>query len=223
MPSETREKNYKRHKLKIGKEKYGRSLLLVALTTQHRGRFHMNYVSNIDTICILIDTENYEQFADSVLEYLSKEKELAKSIFTTDTNYKHLVTINNLSFHLSPNGTKGYSYILQNNGFQVHIAQFKSKLQYFSPIQVRISSEYLWAYGLSNSWEIIHNWIVKTFGNIIIEKVFRVDLCSHVSDIDLITNYNLNYKGDFKKRQVFYTGNQINSITFGSRKSKNMA
>lgn len=182
----------------------------------------MNYISNIDTICILIDTENYEQLSANIIKLLEKEKELAKSNYTKDTNYKHLITINDLSFYLSPNGSKGYSYILQNNGFQINVAQFRSKLENFSPIQVRISSEYLWAYGVSNSWSIVHNWIVETFGNITIEKVFRVDLCSHISDMDFITNYSLVYKGDFKKRQIFYTGNNISAITFGSRKSKNI-
>jgi len=182
----------------------------------------MNYISNIDTICILIDTENFEQVSVNILERLQKEKELAKSNYTRDANYKHLININNLDFYLSPSGTKGYSYILQNTGFQINLAQFRSKLENFAPIQVRISSEYLWAYGLSTSWSIIHNWIVETFGNISIEKVFRIDLCSHISAIDFVTDYCLVYKGNFKKKQIFYTGNSISAITFGSRKSKNI-
>lgn len=182
----------------------------------------MNYISNIDTICVLVDTENYEQEAEHILKYLEKEKENAKLYSLDNASYKHLVSINDMSFTLSANGKKGYAYLLQNNGFQVDIAQYKSKLKNFLPIQIRISSEYLWAYGLSYSWSIIYNWIVETFGNIINEKVFRLDLCCHISNIDFITDCEISYKGDFKKKQIFHTGNNINAITFGSRKSKNI-
>lgn len=182
----------------------------------------MNYISNIDTICILIDIDNYEIETKEILEYLEEEKQKAKLYSIDNASYKHLININNMSFYLSTNGTKGYAYILQNTGFQINIAQFKSKLENFLPIQIRISSEYLWAHGISNSWSIIYNWVVETFGNIIKEKVFRLDLCSHIADIDFVTNYELCYKGDFKNRQVFYSGNNIKSITFGSRKCKNI-
>ena len=182
----------------------------------------MNYISNIDTICVLVDIENYMENTKNILEYLEQEKEKAKLYVQNNALYKHLITINDMSFSLSINGKKGYAYLLKNNGFEVDIAQYKSKLKNFMPIQVRISSEYLWAYGLSYSWSIIYNWLVETFGNIINEKVFRLDLCCHVSDIDFIKDYEISYKGDFKKRQTFYTGTKINSITFGSRKCKNI-
>ena len=182
----------------------------------------MNFISNIDTICVLVDTENYEQEAEQILKYLEKEKENAKLYSLENASYKHLIKINNMSFTLSANGKKGYAYLLQNSGFQVDIAQYKSKLKNFLPIQIRISSEYLWAYGLSHSWSIIYNWIVEAFGNIINEKVFRLDLCCHISDIDFVKDCEISYKGDFKKRQVFHTGNNINALTFGSRKSKNI-
>lgn len=182
----------------------------------------MNYISNIDTICILIDIENYQSSTEEILKYLEEEKQKAKLYSLSNTSYKHVVYINNMSFYLSTTGTTGYAYVLHNNGFQLNVAQFKSSLKNYLPIQIRISSEYLWSYGISNSWSIIYNWIVETFRNIITEKVFRLDLCTHVSGIDLITNYELSYKGDFKNRQVFYSGNNIKSITFGSRKCKNI-
>ena len=54
-------------------------------------------------------------------------------------------------------------------------------------------------------------------------KVSRVDLCMHTSDIDFITNYENLYKGRYKKDSVNvlnYTNKEINSITFGTRKGK---
>lgn len=116
----------------------------------------------------------------------------------------------------------GYLYILQNNGYEIKIAQRKSKLKSFYPIQIRISSEYLWTYGLSTSWSMIYNWITETFGTIIDDKVCRIDLCCHISDVDFITNHDISYKGHFKKTQIFTTGRTINCLKFGSRNSKNI-
>ena len=180
----------------------------------------MKYISNIDTIYILIDIENYEKNTKKLLEYLAEEK--AKLNTINNTSYKHMININNMNFEILNSGTKGYAYILNNSGYQIKIAQYKSKLDAFSPLQIRISSEYLWAYGLSNAWSMIYNWIVETFGNVISEKVCRLDLSTHVSDIDLITDYEISYKGSFKKRETFYNGKNINAITFGRRQSKNI-
>lgn len=182
----------------------------------------MKYISNIDTICILVDIENYEENNKELLEYLLQEKEKAKLNAISNASYKHMININDMDFEILNSGKKGYAYILHNSGYQIDIAQYKSKLENFCPLQIRISSEYLWAYGLSNAWSMIYNWLVETFGNVISEKVCRLDLCTHVSDIDLITDYDISYKGKFKKRETFYNGKNINAITFGRRQSKNI-
>lgn len=182
----------------------------------------MNYISNIDTICILIDIENYEENNKELLEYLLQEKEQAKLNAISNASYKHMININDMDFEILNSGKRGYAYILHNSGYQIDIAQYKSKLENFCPLQIRISSEYLWAYGLSDAWSMIYNWLVETFGNVISEKVCRLDLCTHVSDIDLITDYDISYKGNFKKRETFYNGKNINAITFGRRQSKNI-
>ena len=157
---------------------------------------------------------------NEIIKFFQTEKEKALLGATSNTSYKHLITINGLSFQLLPNGSQGYAYILRNNGYEVKIAQKRAKLEAFFPIQIRISSEYLWSYGLINSWSLIYNWIVETFGNIIKNKVYRIDLCCHIADIDLITDYDKNYKGKFKNKELFYNGNNPNAITFGSRKNK---
>lgn len=183
---------------------------------------NLKYVSNIDTIYVLIDVKNYEINSKEILNYLQKEKEKTKLNVTNNPTYKHYININDIDFCLMPNGTKGYAYILRNNGYEIKIAQYKSKIMSLLPIQVRISSEYLWSVGLENSWAIIYNWIVETFGNIEVEKVCRLDLCTHISDIDLTTNWENTYKGTFKKRNIYLTNTPINAITFGSRNSKNV-
>lgn len=182
----------------------------------------LDYLSNVDTICILIDIQDYENSAKNVLEYLQVEKEKALLAATSNANYNHLITLNDLSFQLLTNGTKGYSFILHNESYEVKISKYRPKLKNFYPLQVRISSECLWSEGLSNSWSKLFNWITETFGNIIDDKVSRLDLCTHIDNIDFVTNYDEVYKGNFKKTQIFYTGKAINCIAFGTRKGKNV-
>lgn len=182
----------------------------------------MNYIANIDTICILINIENYETFNKKLFEFLSNEKEKAKILMSTNSSYKHLITLNDMTFQLLATSYKGYSFILKNNSYELKIAKFKPKIEAFYPIQVRFSSQALWSLGISDLWSIFYNWVVETFGNIIDNKVCRLDLSCHISNVDFISNYNNVYKGDFKKLQVFYTGKEINSICFGSRKNKNI-
>lgn len=178
----------------------------------------MNKLINIDTIYILVDIEEFER--TEILKILKEEKEKALLGTSSNTAYKHLIPINDLMFQLLPNGSQGYSYILRNNGYEIKVAQRKAKLDAFYPLQVRISSEYLWSYGISDSWSLIYNWLLETFGNITRHKVCRLDLCCHIADMDFITNYEKVYKGNFKNKEVFYNGKQVNAITFGSRKNK---
>ena len=203
----------------------GRSLLLVAPTTPlKKGEFmsDIKLLPNIDTICILLDIENYEKNSKDIINYLLSEKEKIKEIQLDTPTYKHIINLNDMNFELLSTGKKGYAILLKNEDYEIDIAQYKSKLENFAPIQIRISSSSLWSIGIIQSWSIIYNWIVETFGNIISEKVCRLDLCCHTSEIDFIKDYEISYKGDFKKRQTFYNGSKINCITFGSRKSKNI-
>lgn len=182
----------------------------------------MKFISNIDTIYILVDTENYEEESKEILDYLRIEKEKAKLELTSNSNNKHFITINDMIFQLLPNSCRGYAFILKNEGYELKIAQYRSKIEDFCPIQIRISSEYLWSRGLYPAWAMIYNWIVEGFGNVKNEKVCRLDICSHISGVDFTTNYEKVYKGNYKKRQLFHTGKSINCLCFGSRKGKNI-
>lgn len=182
----------------------------------------MKFISNVDTIYILVDTENYEEEAKEILDYLRIEKEKVKLEYSNNLEYKHFIAINDMNFQLLPNSCQGYSFILRNEGYEIKVAQYRSKLQDFCPIQIRISSEYLWSKGVYPAWAMIYNWIVETFGNIKVNKVCRIDICSHISGVDFTTNYEKVYKGKYKKRQLFHTGKSINCLCFGSRKGKNI-
>lgn len=182
----------------------------------------MKFVSNVDTIYILVDIENYEKESKEIIDYLRVEKEKAKVEVTDNMDTKHFIEINDMTFQLLPNSCKGYAFILKNEGYEIKVSQYRSKIEDFCPIQVRISSEYLWSQGVYPAWAMIYNWIVETFGNIKTNKVCRIDLCSHISGVDFTTDYEKVYKGKYKKRQLFHTGSSINCLCFGSRKGKNV-
>lgn len=182
----------------------------------------INKVSNIDTINVLLDIENYEESAKEVLEQLRKEKEIAILRSNSNPEYKHIICINDMYFELFSVGRIGYAYILQNNDYKMYVSQFRSTQKNFAPIQLRISSECLWSDGITKAWGIIYNWVVETFGNIINDKVCRLDLCCHVDNVDFITNCSQIYKGKFKEYNFNYKNSSINQISFGSRKSNNI-
>ena len=169
-----------------------------------------------------MDIEEYEEKSRKIINYLIIEKRKAKKEVLENNTHRHFITINNMLFELLPNSCKGYAFILRNEGYEIKIAQFRSKLKDFYPLQLRISSEYLWAKGAYVAWSTIYKWIKTTFGNISNDKVCRLDICSHISNVDFISNYENVYKGKYKKRQIFHTGNEINCICFGSRKGKNI-
>ena len=150
-------------------------------------------ISNIDTICILVDIENYEENSKEILKILENEKEEAKKILVYDTTHKHFIKIGDMTFELLTSGTKGYSYIIQNTAYKIYIAKYKAKLEAFAPIQIRISSEALWSLGLDTTWGYIYNLISENFGNVSKEKVCRLDLCTNVSNMDFITDYEKSY------------------------------
>ena len=182
----------------------------------------INYISNIDTIYILVDIEDYEENCRELIQLLMDRRERAKLNDKDNLQHRELLSINDMTFQILPNSCKGYAFILKNDDCELKISQYKSKIKSFYPIQVRISSEMLWGEGISNAWSFIYNWIAETFGNILDNKVCRLDICTHVSDIDFTSNYDKVYKGKFKKTQVFHTGKDINCLSFGSRKGKNI-
>lgn len=180
-----------------------------------------NYISNIDTIYILAYFKNYDKniSIELLLTMLKIEKEKAKNILIQNRTYKHIIKIKNMTFELLPNGTRGYSYILKNAGYELHIAEFKSSISNFAPVKIRISSEYLWAYGLMISYKNIYTFISEIFGVPSNVKVSRVDMAMHIENADFTSNYQTSYKGNYKKSNANYNNKIINALTFGSRSS----
>ena len=54
---------------------------------------------------ILVDIENYENVSNELLSNLDKEKEIAKQKSADNSNYVHMVNINDIVFQIRPSGS----------------------------------------------------------------------------------------------------------------------
>lgn len=174
----------------------------------------------IDTLTATIDILNYEESVKDLIISLENKKNEAKSLASQCFNEKVKITINNITFEVLPNGSKGYAYILHNDDYEVKLSQFRSKSKDFYPVFLRIKCESLWSNGPENSWIKIKEWISTSIGKVINNKINRLDLCCHTDEIKLNENDYETFKGNFHNDQIYRFRRKVNAMVFGSRDSK---
>jgi len=174
----------------------------------------------IDTLTATIDISNYEEVAKDLLNQLEDKKNEAKSLASKYFNEKTTIVINNITFEVLANGSKGYAYILHNNDYEVKLSQFRSKSKDFFPVFIKIKSEALWAYGYESSWNKIIQWINESIGNVISNKINRLDLCCHTDELELNEYDYESFKGNFHNDQIYRFRRKVNAMVFGSRDGK---
>lgn len=178
------------------------------------------YIPMIDMIIATIDIKKYEEVAKDLLIKLEDKKNEAKLLASQSFNNKTKITINNITFEVLANGSKGYAYILHNNDYEVKLSQFRSKSEDFYPVFVKIKSESLWANGPKNSWIKIIKWIRESVGTVLKNKINRLDLCCHTDELELNENDYETFKGNFHNDQIYRFRRKVNAMVFGSRDSK---
>ena len=175
----------------------------------------------IDWLSFSVDIENYEELIEINIQKLQDAKDYAKEISVNKLSEKSIIQIGSMNFNVMPNGTQGYAFILNNDEYQIKIAQFRSKKRDYYPIMIIIHSQALWSFGPEEAYRQIANWIEKEIGVIIANKVSRVDLCCHT---DLIKDNLIEigrFKGLFKIDEVHinHENRKTSAINYGSRKS----
>lgn len=171
----------------------------------------------IDTLSAKVDVSDFESSTKDLQEILRRKKEEAKLAATNQTSTKIVICIGNFNFEVLPNGKMGYAYILHNELYEVNIAQFRSKNKDFYPISVRIKAECLWAYGPERAWENIISWIQNYIGNVIHDKVSRIDLCVHTDKLNLLYSDIETFKGNYFDENIYRFRRRITGMNFGSR------
>lgn len=174
----------------------------------------------IDTLIATVDIAYYEDVTKDLINILEGKKIEAKSLASKCSNDKTLIIINDITFEVLANGSKGYAYILHNDDYEVKISQFRSKSKDFYPIYIKIKSESLWSNGPEDSWKKIINWVNKNIGNVISNKINRLDLCCHTDELNLLESDYQTFKGHFHNDQMYRYRRKVNAMTFGSREGK---
>lgn len=171
----------------------------------------------IDSLFAKVDISDFENETKELQEKLEQKKEEAKLAATNQASIRVTIVIGNYNFEVLPNGKMGFAYILHNELYEVNIAQYRSKNKDFFPISIRIKSECLWAFGPERAWENIISWVQNYIGNVIRDKISRIDICLHTDELVLSHEDIETFKGNYFDENIYRFRRKITGLNFGSR------
>jgi len=171
----------------------------------------------IDTLFAKVDISDFESTTKELQQELERKKEEAKLAVTNQASIKITIEIGNFNFLVLPNGKVGYAYILHNELYEVNIAQYRSKNKDFYPVSIRIKSECLWSFGPERAWENIVSWVQNYIGNVIQDKLSRIDLCLHTDKLVLSHEDIETFKGNYFDENIYRFRRKVTGMNFGSR------
>lgn len=176
------------------------------------------YISNVDSLFFSIDIKDFEEHNKTLLQVLAFKKDEAKA----DTMKEVFLDLGIYKFHILPNGLRFHAYILHNENLSISISQARSKSKNNYPVAIRIKSIMLWQYGYIEAYTKTMEIIQNIFKGIIIdEKISRADLCCHIDNLNITASDFNNFRGNFKKNELFFTNRKLTGITFGTFTEKN--
>jgi hypothetical protein len=174
----------------------------------------------IDYLAFGVDIEGYESTINDILPMLQDAKEQAKYNAANKISEKSTIELYSVCFEVMANGAQGYAYILNNDEYQIKLAQFRSNNSDFLPVYINIHSQCLWAYGPKEAYSSIINFLENVLGRVISNKISRLDLCCHT---DLISSISLSsdcFKGNYRNSNIRATNRKACGFEFGSRESE---
>lgn len=175
----------------------------------------MPNIAMIDTLTAFIDIKEYEEQAAGFLNILEEKKSKAK-IRQANNEEAELLEIDNMTWQVLSNGKEGYAYILHNELYELDFAQFRSKNKSFFPVFIKIKSQALWSMSPAYAWKHICSWISNNIGEILIDRISRIDLCCHTDEFYLENSETADFKGQFYIDNTYRYRRQISAIYFGS-------
>jgi hypothetical protein len=178
---------------------------------------------NVDTLKMSFDFESYDIFSSRLRAELKTLKELAKKYQSDGSFEKATICLITDTFEVLPNGDRFHNYILHNDLLEIRIAEARSKNEDNFPIAVRFKSAFLWSFSLEGAYNIVCMLLTNIFGDILNEKISRVDLCYHTDQFNFKQLDIDNFSGKFRSTEIFLTDRKLNGFTFGSSVSGIMA
>jgi len=176
----------------------------------------MPYIPMIDTLIAFVDIKEYEESAQDLLDLLQGKKSRAKAMLTENSSEMVTVEIDNMTFEVLSNGKKGYAYILHNDLYELDFAQYRSKNKDFYPICIKIKSECLWSMSPVKAWEYIYGWIGRNAGEILTDRISRIDLCCHTDEFALTSEDSEKFKGRYCTENAYRYRRKVSAMYFGS-------
>ena len=125
-----------------------------------------------------------------------------------------------MTFEVLPNGSRHHAYILHNDLYEIKLAMYRSSSGDSYPIFIKIKSVCLWSKGYIKAWEEIKTFIEKSIGEILDNKVSRIDICCHTDELDLISSDIDNFSGKFRSDEIYRSDRRLSGFTFRSGKNK---
>ncbi|HOR87204.1 MAG TPA: hypothetical protein PLL98_12070 [Bacillota bacterium] len=176
----------------------------------------MPYIPMIDTLIAFIDIKEYEETAQDILNLLQDKKNKAKTMLTDNSSEIVTVQIDDMTFEVLSNGKRGYAYILHNELYELDFAQYRSKNKDFYPICIKVKSECLWYMNPFKAWEYICKWITANVGEILENKISRIDLCCHTDEFFLTSEDSEKFKGQYYIENSYKYRRKVSAMYFGS-------
>jgi hypothetical protein len=172
-------------------------------------------LQGVDTLYIgwLVDID--KETLDILADLKEKARDLGKP--------QNVGKFGDYYFNIRGNGAQRYSYILENDLMQIKVNKMPVGGTYPN-VRVEFRSSYLWDNGPDYCHNEVRAIIDSYLGEIIEEKISRVDFCVDVMGLhDFFQNYDRLKRKVISKartRKVVETNKDINALTIGSRKSK---
>ncbi|MCX7748830.1 MAG: hypothetical protein N2645_18370 [Clostridia bacterium] len=180
------------------------------------------YLPMIDTLIFSVDIKDYVERNSKLFDSLYQKKTQAKNAESENRTEIVYIKLGNMTFEVLGNGKKGFAYILHNDFYELNLAQFRSENKEFFPVFVRIKAECLWSQSPEKAYEKIYEWMEENLGEIINEKISRIDLCCHTDELELEISDMERFRGTFHNLVPHFYRRKLNAMCFGSRKSSSI-
>lgn len=181
------------------------------------------YIPNIDTLIVTIDIKNYDKAAYGLLRKLEMLKAKAKLLVKESSIEIVQIGLGNMIFQVFPNGSRHHAYILHNDLYEIKLAQYRSNAGDSYPVFLKIKSACLWNMGFFKAWETALKLINDNIGEIIANKISRMDLCCHTDEISFKEEDINTFSGRFRSDEIYRSDRKLSGFTFGSGANKKVS
>jgi len=113
-------------------------------------------LAGVDTLYVGFMVDEYDLTPDE-WRYLADAKDSAQGRMFESGG--HPITLRGKSFSMSPTGSRGYEYVIQNDDLRIQIAARAEGGDVYPEVRVKFASAYLWRYGWKAAAFYVDRWV----------------------------------------------------------------